>query len=532
MKISSRTTTGIVLSLAFVACSEPTASRPGVGTESGPGFNAASLNSDKMAELRRYSEGACAVSTIDRSGAAHGFAMPRQDLPFAVAPVQHDAKTGRGNGRVVQISLNRPSGAVALNCWVPSTVTAVELLQTVHASRSGPWSPIFSGVTHAGIIPDSAHRSPLSDEARAFEAEMLVSRSAKPSTTTSVHGASLNTGCDDVNGTFYYWDGSSWVFIEVDVSVCDDTYGDFLGWIIDNGYANPPSISVDASNYEITDLDSVTFTARIGGGTYPRLGWTWVPEAGTSWDPWTTACTGNNLTCRIQVHGTGKMYFTIATPSGNLPGGMGITGDAAPDIGLDDDNGDAPSSADSTTGPTNTIDLTAHEDSGVYSAAVASGEWLYTQGCAHCSVPHGTDTSQVNAEELVNYSIRRGDCTDLAQYAHQTYLGLTAWPFEKMSTSQYNSWSATALAKHGFTQLTDSNQVRYGDVVVRTAHNGSGHAGLFTGWQAHWEAQAWANNGSPAYSDKQRKDKKTGTWTAARATGYDVKFFRARKVVP
>jgi hypothetical protein len=143
----------------------------------------------------------------------------------------------------------------------------------------------------------------------------------------------------------------------------------------------------------------------------------------------------------------------------------------------------------------------------------------------------GTDTSQANYEEQVDHSLRRGDCTDLVQYAHQTYLGMTAWPFEKMSTSQFNGWGATGLAKHGFSQI-DSTQVRVGDVVVKTVSGGSGHAGLFKGWGAHWQPQAWANGGTPATLQKKRNDGKTGQWTATRQSGYVVKYFRAHKVAP
>jgi hypothetical protein len=159
---------------------------------------------------------------------------------------------------------------------------------------------------------------------------------------------------------------------------------------------------------------------------------------------------------------------------------------------------------------------------------------LYTQGCAQCTPPYvgvGTDTSQKNYEEQVNYSLKRGDCTDLVMYAHQTYLGSTAWPFEKMSTSQFNGWGPTPLAKHGFSQI-DSTQVRFGDVVVKTRDGGSGHAGLFEGWGDQWQAQAYANNGTPATLEKKRNDGQTGRWTATRQSGYVVKYFRAHKVAP
>jgi hypothetical protein len=100
-----------------------------------------------------------------------------------------------------------------------------------------------------------------------------------------------------------------------------------------------------------------------------------------------------------------------------------------------------------------------------------------------------------------------------------------------MSTSQFNGWGPTPLAKHGFSQI-DSTQVRFGDVVVKTRDGGSGHAGLFEGWGDQWQAQAYANNGTPATLEKKRNDGQTGRWTATRQSGSVVKYFRAHKVAP
>jgi hypothetical protein len=390
----------------------------------------------------------------------------------------------------------------------------------------GPWSRIFSALPQAGIVPASAHRSPLSDEAKAFETEMLVSPSTKAISTTSTRGASLNTGCDDVSGEFYYWDGSSWIDIYVEVDVCDDTYGDFLGWIIDNGYGDPPSVSVDASNYEITALDSVTFTAQVhGGGTYPRLGWTWVPEAGTSWDPWTTACTGNNLTCRIQVHGTGKMYFTIATPSGNIPGDMQVIGNIPDDAG--DEDGDAPFVTAVDTGTMAANAITATESAQIFAFARATGEWEYTQGCAHCVTPYGNPPGP-NWEPAVDRPNHKGDCTDYVWWAVRNTLGSTDWPFAKISTTDFMRPydSTTKLAKNGFT-LIDSASLRVGDVIIRgKAPRGNGHAGLFVGWAGGGYPVGYANNGSPAYPTIMRHDTTTGVYHFKVKSGYVTRFYR------
>jgi hypothetical protein len=55
---------------------------------------------------------------------------------------------------------------------------------------------------------------------------------------------------------------------------------------------------------------------------------------------------------------------------------------------------------------------------------------------------------------------------------------------------------------------------------------------LFNGWGEKWQAQAYANNGTPATLQRKRHDGPTGQWTATRQSGYVVKYFRAHKVAP
>jgi hypothetical protein len=499
--------------------------------------NAAPLDPSKMASLNRYRDGGCSASVTDAAGVTRGYAIKRENLPFAIPAIQHDAKTGQGNGSVVHLTVNPPSGGpVRFSCWMPKTQTPSDVISALHSSRNGRWASLFRLVQRAREIPDAAHRAPLSDEVKAFAAVELAPPSGGASMSKSTKlRPNFDTGCFDVRGEFEWELDDVWYSVEVDIEICDDgdDGGDIFEYLIDNGYDEAPHVVVDANRYSVADLDSVTFTAEVVSDVHLSAdGWQWTPAEGYSSDPWTTACIGTATTCTIQIHGSGFMSYSVA--DGSLTDTVLVYGNLAPDIELDDDNGDAPSSADSTHGPTNTVALTAQEDSGVYNAAKASGEWLYTQGCARCTPPYvgvGTDTSQANYEEQVNYSLRRGDCTDLVHYAHQTYLGLTAWPFEKMSTSQFNGWGPTPLAKHGFSQI-DSTQVRYGDVVVKTQNGGSGHAGLFKGWGAHWQAQAWANGGTPATLARKRHDGNTDLWTATRESGYTIKYFRAHKVAP
>lgn len=536
---------GLAASLAVAfGCSDITSARRASDSAGGKHGSALSsstpLNANKMASLSRYSDGGCGAMVIDPAGVARGFPIRRQNLPFAIPGIQHNSTTGQGNGAVIHFSVSPPGAApVAFTCWMPNSVSPTDVVSAMKGSKNGRWSALFRMLPKAAPIPDRAHRQPLSDEVQAFAAQTLAPRPA-PTTTSSRAQPNLDAGCFDEHGWFdWYNDGTdSWLIVEVDVEVCDDGGGDIFEYLIDNGYSSGPYVTVDADKYNITDGDTVTFTAEVvSDERMPPVGWAWNPGAGYSADPWTGQglqnC-GTSTTCSVSVHASGSMSYSVTDASGNpiAPGGVTIIGVLPPDIEQGfDDNGDAPSSTDSSTGPSSTVELSALESEGVFNAALASGEWLYTQGCAHCSTPFGTDTSQANAEEIVNYSLRRGDCTDLVQYAHQAYLGLTAWPFAKMSTTQYNSWSPAALARHGFAQI-DSTQVRVGDVVVRTVAGGSGHAGLFIMWAEGWEPEAWANGGSPAYPTVKRRDGLTGIWTATRKAGYVTKFFRAMKVAP
>jgi hypothetical protein len=479
-----------------------------------------------MSQLHLYSEGGCAASAVDSSGAVRGFTMPRRELPFVPPAIQHDPKTQRGNGRVVQMTVKRPNGSpVALSCWMPNTMTSVDLVKSIGASKTAWWSSTFSELRHARAIPDSAHRQSLSDEAKAFEAEMLAPASNQTVATASPHAASLNVGCDDVSGTFTWWDGYEWVEISVEVNVCSDTYGDFFGWLIDNGYGSVSRVVVESNNYEVEELDSVTFTATIvGTGTVPRIGWSWEASGGTAADPWTTACTGHADTCKIQVHGTGTMHYTVAVVSGDVSGGMSVRADQPPDVGeLGDDDGDASGAGTPSTNPAiNGVSELTGQLILIY--AFQQPDWVYTQGCDKCD-PAKPDWTEP-AKDLPNHY---GDCGDFVWWVMNHLLGSTAWPYAVARTVTFGNFTATTAPKYGYL-LTDSAHVRAGDVVVRDEVSGGvvggGHVGVFWHWGAGGHPIGWANNGKPASSKHPNSDGLTGRFDFKQTSGWITRYFR------
>src|SRR5438874_607686 len=96
----------VALSLVITACSDR------ANTIAGPSLNSLQpLDSAKLAELRKYDEGGCAISA-DSHGVLHGIAIPRRMLPFAVKPVVRDAKTGLTNARQVTMTATREDGTI------------------------------------------------------------------------------------------------------------------------------------------------------------------------------------------------------------------------------------------------------------------------------------------------------------------------------------------------------------------------------------------------------------------------------------
>jgi hypothetical protein len=486
--------------------------------------NAAPTNAAKMARLNAYSDGGCAVSAPDGAGIVRGFAAKRNSLPFAMPEIQHDAKTGQGNGQVLHMTVGRPGGVVTLTCWVPNSAALSDLAKNVSASKSGRWSSIFRELRTAGVIPGVSQRQPPSAEASAFASEMLAPTTAKSRQVTTRSGIHLDYTCLEVKGTFGWYDGSSWESIPYDITGCDDGGGDVFEWCFDNGYDQTAYVQVDASAYEITAIDSITFTASVVSNVHlSGYGWWFVPAAGTSTDPWTiqsqeTACAGTGTTCRIQVHGTGAMYYAVTDDNGNnIEGSVPIVADVPDDAGTDPGDYDLPSDWDS--GGSSSSSITASQSVSILNNAMAMGTWYYTQGCALCA-------NGPNYEPDTNTANHYGDCTDFTQTAIKNVLG-SAWTHKKINTPMFDTLSAAQLATHGFVRV-DSATARVGDIVVRalTTGNRNGHAGVFMGFMETGHIIGWANNGRPATPQHTNQQLGTKPTKFDVIMGYETKFFR------
>jgi hypothetical protein len=460
----------LTLSVAFIGCTDRAIVQPGSSHKGGRPSDA-SLRPDKMAQLRKYSEGGCAAGAPDESGAYRAVAIQRKNLPFNLPAIQYDKATGHGNGRQARMTVKRRGQTpVALSCFIPSTLSTDELAKSLHNSKTRHWSTLFSSIAQARSIPDSAHRGPLSAEAQAFKAELIEPRPVQNRLNAS---ALLSSNCVQVKAYFEWYDedNDEWWEIDIDFEICDegggygdgfpgDGGGDVFFWILDHGYDDPPHVVVDASAYDITATDSVTFTARVISDVHLQaMGWQWIPASGSSWDPWTHECAGTDTTCRIQVHGSGRMYYTVQDQSSNnIIGSLRVIANIPPDVGGED--GDVPLVAAIDTGSAAATAVSATESSSILAYAISTGEWEYTQGCAHCVVPHGSPPGP-NWEPAVDRPNHIGDCTDYVWWAIRNTLGTTAWPFAKISTTDFNRMydSTTKLAKNGYV-LVDSANVR------------------------------------------------------------------------
>lgn len=525
-----------VVVLAY--CSDPTSVRRGLGNAAGsPG--AASASSAKMATLARYNDGGCGASINDSSGVRHGYAIQRRNLPFAVPAVQHDAKTGHGNATVVHFSVSQPGSApVAFTCWLPNTESAADLLTAMQqASKNGRWKALFGMLPKAPVIPDSAHRHALSAEVQAFAATMLASRPAPTGASNSVH-SNFDSGCLDVHGTFDWYSDieQAWLIIDVDIEVCDpdDGGGDIFEYVIDSGYSAGPYVVVDADKYNITDLDSVSFSAEVvSDGHEPPVGWTWVPGGGLAWDPWTDssvrqACLGTVPSCKIQVHGTGTMFYVVddATTGDSLSGQLQIIASLPPDAGAD--SGDAPLPSNWDSGGASSTPISVLQLTKILQAADSSDEhftWVYTQNCAQCDSAgiHGPFT-----EHVVDIPNHYGDCTDFVWAMVTKVLG-ASWNHQKINTAMFDTLDAPHLAAHGYAEDVSGNPIA-GEAIVRGKTSGtrSGHAGIFSGWCAgspHHPC-GMAENGTPATYYAAGTSKGLGLRDFGPLTGYATRFFR------
>jgi len=521
----------VVTMLAIAACFDRSPTAPRTNPQGAATTDRGALDPNKMAQLRRYGDGGCAATSIDGSGQVHGFAIQRQNMPFKIEPIQRDPQTGLGNGKRVQMVVSQPGAApVTMYCWVPSTMTLDDLASNaLKTSRNGRWKSVLTRVKNGRSIPEAGKRSPLSAEAQAFEAEVLAASSR--TSASGMASANHNDGCVDVRAVIeYYWEeGDAWFTVTVEFTDCDSGGGgDVFCWVIDNGYDDPPHVVVDANAYEVMGTDSVTFTAEVVSTVHlPAVGWTWVPANGTSWDPWTQACSGTATTCKIQVHGTGRMYYTVQdAESNNITGNVRVIADTAPEIDdvSPDDAGDTDISTPSVTFAT--YPISAAQGTAILAEAKSQPNWVYTQGCYHCNPNLGYVTNHPDwTEPPKNLANHYGDCTDFVWTVARNVLGSTSWPFgssEIARTVQFQTFTSSTAGYYGYV-IIDSAQAREGDVVLlaRVDTGGSpahtiyegGHVGIFVQWVAGPNGgypNGWANNGKPASPAHPNSDGTTG----------------------
>jgi hypothetical protein len=495
-----------------------------------PGANESALNPAKLAGLERYAEGGCAFSAPDAGGKNHGFAVQRKNLPFAVPAIRRDSITGRGNGHAVRMRVRRSHGSpVSIGCWLPNDFSSRELKSALESSRGARWASILTTLPRSKVIPDPAARQPLSREVRTFGDSVLAPSAPQSGALQNAKASGLlsaDENCVWVDAVITIWDSEEgWVYLYVEIYVCEepDPFGEVFAWVIDNGYGDYPRIVVDASDYEITVLDSVAFTAEVVSDTYMWIDrWRWAPAQGTAWDPWTKACPEvyqNDLYCRIQVHGTGAMYLEGEQFDGTrVSGWVRVVANLPPDVELSpDDAGDVEGPAGGNEVGNSGMLISDANRVSIAVAALNSGDWTYTQGCAQC----GSGPYSEPAKNLAN---KYGDCTDYVYTMVKSVLD-GYWNHEILRTFGFNSYNQTQLAWYGYQQITTLT-AQVGDVVVRTKIGGSGHAGIFYGWAAGGHPIGIANNGIPATPDHPRQDKDTGRFDFYARGGYVTKFFR------
>jgi len=227
------------------------------------------------------------------------------------------------------------------------------------------------------------------------------------------------------------------------------------------------------------------------------------------------------------VHGTGTMYYWIAVPQGNIDGWIDIRAtmpDSLDDNPGDVDDGDAPITTASGLTPIDTLTGLA-----ILGYAEFEPEWVYTQGCYHCSPQYagtGPHPDGPNWEDDKNLSNRYGDCTDFVWKMIRKELSSTVWPFGITRTTGYEGLTTNTLAQqHGFI-LTDSAHAQRGDVVVTNTIGGSGHAGIFAGMAEDWHPIGEANNGYPTTTTRKRHDGTTGRHDFKAKAGQHTLYFR------
>lgn len=158
-----------VAMLTIAACFDRSPTPPTTNAQGAATTDRGALDPNKMAQLRRYSDGGCAATSMDASGQVHGFAIQRQNMPFKIDAIQRDARTGLGNGKRVQMVVSQPGAApMTMYCWIPTTMTLDDLASNaLKTSKNGRWKSVLTRVKNGRSIPDASKRSPLSAGRRA-----------------------------------------------------------------------------------------------------------------------------------------------------------------------------------------------------------------------------------------------------------------------------------------------------------------------------------------------------------------------------
>lgn len=340
MKDTRRVRALVAGALVVAACERATDLTRPTRLASRPPSADRGLDSAQLNRLRAVGEG-CAVVAADNEGVLRGFAVPRAMLPFSVPAISVNPHTGRGNGRVIRMVLHRDTGKpVTLSCWMPNSVAAPNLTNSIKASARSPhWAELFTNLSFARPLPPTAER-PLSPEAAAFKAEMLEDDSVAfgPAMLPPPDAFARNTAphretneCDEYEmdigrrpvrpddpdapvirtGTCacYEWDATIWFdgdswHISVEFYFCAGGTGDDYGWMITNSYwqwpcggsTMSPKDSIREQYFDGTLYDSTNFGSTDGAGQVPAS-----QRTGVHWTPG----------CNELVSSGGGTYFTF-----------------------------------------------------------------------------------------------------------------------------------------------------------------------------------------------------------------------------
>jgi hypothetical protein len=202
----------------------------------------------QLAALTSHGEG-CVVSTYNGDSVARGFVMARKDLPFHLPAIQRQPLTGLGNGYPRRIIVQGQGKPIALECWLPSNLTAQQVGEAVRSSMSdGRWTAIAASLEEARIIPARGERI-ATPEGLEFERQMLetspLRRGPAREARAECGGPMSDRGtrpsfecyeeCYDWEATIYF-NGDSWSITITGYGCIVTDTGGALTWMISNGW--------------------------------------------------------------------------------------------------------------------------------------------------------------------------------------------------------------------------------------------------------------------------------------------------------